>query len=204
VVKPEPIGSEEAFGTARILIRTHLWSVWGRIAMKHEVMAQNARRQAERLLTGGDPSLMIQQEADASLVCVSASAFAIEALYRRFLQQQFSLISKQDRDGWRNADTADYKRVFETLRRGFDLRGVESVWRAELAWLFNLRGAAVHFTEDWKDPVPHPLGHNAAPEMVRYSAESAKRAVDLLVDLLVVCSWAKAQVTFARPSRVGA
>lgn len=84
-------------------------------------------------------------------------------------------------------DTADHKRVFETLRRGFDLRGMESRWRAELSWLFKLRGSAVHFTEDWKDSAPHPLGNNAAPELVTYSAESAERAVNLLVDVLAVC-----------------
>ena len=153
--------------------------------MKHEVMAQDARRDAESL-TGDDPSPLIRQESDAALVCVCAAAFTIEALYRRFLQKEFSLISKQDRDGWKKAGTADHKRIFETMRRGFDLQGMEDRWRTELRWLFNLRGAAVHFTEDWKDPEPHPLGGNAAPE-VRYSAKSAERAIRLLVDILAVC-----------------
>jgi hypothetical protein len=186
VVRPDPIASDQAFGTARILIRTHLWSVWGRIAMEHEVMAQDARRDAERL-AGDDPSPLIRQESDAALVCVCAAAFTIEALYRRFLQQEFDLISKQERDGWKKAGTADHKRIFETMRRGFDLQGMDDRWRTELRWLFNLRGAAVHFTEDWKDPESHPLGSNAAPEMVKYSAESAERAIKLVVDILIVC-----------------
>jgi hypothetical protein len=150
-------------------------------------MAQEARRDAQRLPTGGNPALMLQQEADAALVCVCAAAFAIEALFRRFLQQEFNLISKEEREGWKRANTADHKRVLETLRRGFELRDIASVWRAELAWLFNLRGAAVHFTEDWRDPAPHPLGNTAAPELVTYSAESATRAINLLVNVLVVC-----------------
>jgi hypothetical protein len=45
----------------------------------------------------------------------------------------------------------------------------------------------VHFTEDWKEPAPHPLGNNAAPELVAYSAESAEPAIDLLVGVLIVC-----------------
>jgi hypothetical protein len=180
-------GEVETAGSLSIKIRTHMWLPWTRIAMKHEVMAQDVRRDAQRLPAGGNPSPLLQREADAALVCVCAAAFAIEAFYRRFLQQEFSLISKQDRDGWKKADTAGHKRVLETLRRGFDLRGVESRWRTELRWLFKLRGAAVHFTEDWKDPMPHPLGNNAAPELVAYSAESAERAINLLVDVLVVC-----------------
>jgi hypothetical protein len=144
-------------------------------------MAQEARRDAQQLPTGVNPSPLLQQEADAALVCVCAAAFAIEALYRRFLQQEFNLISKEVREGWKRANTADHKRVLETLRRGFELRDIASVWRAEFAWLFNLRGAAVHFTEDWRDPAPHPR-NTAAPELVTYSAESAMRAMNLLVD----------------------
>jgi hypothetical protein len=176
-----------AMDSISVKIRTHLWLPWARIAMKHEAMAHDARHDAQRLPAGGNPSPLLQQEADAALVCVCAAAFAIEAMYRRFLQQEFNLISKQDREGWKRADTADHKRVFETLRRGFDLRGMESQWRTELRWLFKLRGAAVHFIEDWREPTPHPLGNNAAPELVTYSAESAKRAINLLVDVLVVC-----------------
>jgi hypothetical protein len=162
-VSPEilPVGQaveKENAGSMSFKIRTHLWTPWVRIALKHELMAQEARRDAQQLPTGVNPSPLLQQEADAALVCVCAAAFAIEALYRRFLQQEFNLISKEVREGWKRANTADHKRVLETLRRGFELRDIASVWRAEFAWLFNLRGAAVHFTEDWRDPAPHPLG----------------------------------------------
>jgi hypothetical protein len=131
------------------------------------------------------PSL--QQEADAALVCVSAAAFALEAVYRGFLRRDFNLVSQQDQNAWKRNRTAGRKRALETLRRGFDLEGVQAAWQAELRWLFGLRVDAVHFTEDWKEPTPHPLGNNAAPELVAYSVESAERAIDLLVGVLIVC-----------------
>jgi hypothetical protein len=41
------IAAGASMGTARIVIRTHLWNPWTRIAMKHEAMAQAARREAQ-------------------------------------------------------------------------------------------------------------------------------------------------------------
>ena len=47
-VRPLPATATAAAYSPGIKIRTHLWVLWARIAIKHEVMAQDARRQAEQ------------------------------------------------------------------------------------------------------------------------------------------------------------
>ncbi len=47
-VRPLPATATAAAYSPGIKIRTHLWVPWARIAIKHEVMAQDARRQAEQ------------------------------------------------------------------------------------------------------------------------------------------------------------
>jgi hypothetical protein len=58
-----------------------------------------------------------------------------------------------------------------------------------LDWLFGIRDVAVHFREDDREPIPHlVIPMNAAPEDVMFSSESARRSVDLLVQVVDCCT----------------
>jgi hypothetical protein len=62
-----------------------------------------------------------------------------------------------------------------------------AVWTRELAWLFGVRGGAVHY-ESMNEPTqPHPVGINVSVAQVMYSPENATRAVHLLLGILERC-----------------
>lgn len=57
----------------------------------------------------------------------------------------------------------------------------------EASWLFKRRDNALHFSEDLRDTVIHPLGIPLAPEYRNYSVESAERALNLVLEILSTC-----------------
>lgn len=94
------------------------------------------------------------------------------------------------RQGVRSASRAAKRpfQILETLRAGFDIgQAGGGAWATELRWLYDLRDPAQHVNEADKPAVLHPTGTNTSEENVRYSLESADRAVDLL-EVLTTCS----------------
>lgn len=59
-------------------------------------------------------------------------------------------------------------------------------WKDDFTWLFGLRDSAVHFHESFSAPVPHPISGHGSPPAAHYCLETARRAVDLLLDVLKV------------------
>lgn len=53
--------------------------------------------------------------------------------------------------------------------------------------LYRLHDAAVHYKEEPREPMPHPLGVHVASEQVRYSLETVEQSLDLLIEVLVTC-----------------
>ena len=91
------------------------------------------------------------------------------------------MVPNPDKANWSKGKPARHRMILETFKHGFVVRA--HVWATELEWLFDLRDAAVHHQETWSDPEPHATGTNVSRENASYRAESASRAVDLLLDV---------------------
>jgi hypothetical protein len=170
-------------GTASILITSNLWYSWMKVAIEHMQTARAARTAAAAPgIPGNEFSTWMSREFQASLVAVSASAHALDALYGS------TVIPQAVRDMWKGKGTKRQGKIREALKQVFDTGQVNAKWVADFDWLFDLRDAALHAEEKPQPPVPHPLGTNTAPENVDYSIESAERAVDLAVSVLKWCA----------------
>lgn len=184
-VNAQPAAVTVEVPPVRILMRAHRWISWTRIAIQHETMAKAARQGLEQAAPENRDGYMLQQEADAALVAICAAAFALEALTRE-LDDLVSLPSATLAAWQRNPPPAD-RRVLELLKLSVDPRGVVAVWTRELAWLFGVRGGAVHYEGMNQPTQPHPVGMNVSVAQVTYSPEKATRAVDLLLGILERC-----------------
>jgi hypothetical protein len=172
-----------------IRITTHMWRWWALIAVEQHAVARAARSQIEEMVADRSHAWgeLMHREATAALIAVSASAHCLDALYG-----SVNAIAPPPRavaEAWTAARTKRASRIVETLKLAFDVGKSAQSWPTEFRWLFDLRDAAVHFEEADKEPVPHAVAPtNVSPENVTYSLESAKRAVDLALDVLATCS----------------
>lgn len=164
-----------------VRIKSHLWIDWSEIAIENEAVARNARK----VMAPGDPSRGLQAEKHAGMIAVSASAHALDALFGEV--RDWIVLPDGLRDAWTEKRVPRHSVIVETLKHGFALRKAAANWPPRLEWLFDLRDAAVHFKEDFHEPVPHPLGTSTAASNVAYSLESAERAVTLLLEVLSTC-----------------
>lgn len=159
-----------------VSIRSHLWVWWADIAVDAERSAREARREALELgIQGEGFGEALMRETRGSLIAVSASAHALDALYGAVA----TIVPSPP------APTR-WSTILETFKRAFLVRGRAGGggWARELEWLFGLRDAAVHHEEEDREPVPHPTGTNVSSATADYSLEAASRAVDLLFDIL--------------------
>jgi hypothetical protein len=165
-------------------INNHLWATWMKTAIEQ---AHRARQTRGRLTSypwpqeqspSADWIAMLEQEFQASLLAVTASALALDALYG-------AAISKQLRGTWE--DTGRAGRIHESLKRTFETGPVNTHWATEFKWLFARRDAAVHSEEEPQPSARHPLGMNLSPEYVQYSVEPAERAVTFALSVLRRC-----------------
>lgn len=153
-----------------------------KVAIAHMHAASRARTAATAPdIPSNEVSTWMSREFQASLVAVSASAHALDGLYGS------TVIPQAVRDTWKGKGTKRHGKIREALKQVFDTGQVNTKWVADFDWLFDLRDAALHAEERPRPPVPHPLGTNTAQENVDYSIESAKRAVDLGVSVLMWC-----------------
>jgi hypothetical protein len=182
-VQPPPATARATVFSPSIKIRTHLWIFWARIAIKHEAMAQDTRRQAEQ--SGVDLGPLFEGEMDASLTGICAAAFALEALSREL--EELGLLPAATVAAWKNRPPSDAAFTLEVLKVAVDPKGMVNHWRQELPWLFTIRGESVHYQGSFQAPQPHPLGTNTGPARITYSVENTTRAVDLLVGILERC-----------------
>lgn len=178
-----------------IKIRTHFWLVWAEIAIEHEKAAAQARAAAlEHHANRNYVGDATNQESHAALVAVTSAAFSLEA-FANALGEKISRSMKREvetSESLRVRDTrgpARHTRILEILKVAFVIRGREGggEWADELTWLFQARGHAVHYQESWGPTTPHPVGVNVAPDSVRYSLESARRAVNLILEIYGKC-----------------
>jgi hypothetical protein len=97
---------------------------------------------------------MLEQEFQASLVAVTASALALDALYG-------AAISEQLRGSWSKRPRRAGK-IHESLKLAFDTGPVNKRWAAEFTWLFAQRDAGVHPEEK-----PQPSDRHEPQSRVR-------------------------------------
>ncbi|HMQ03163.1 MAG TPA: hypothetical protein PKD26_04550 [Pyrinomonadaceae bacterium] len=90
----------------------------------------------------------------AGMQAVIAVAFALDGLYAE-IKQQFPL-PKELTDKWKEARTARYAQISETIRRTFKISGDDAkLLRKMLRSIFELRDKAVHPPADFSFPVPY-------------------------------------------------
>lgn len=163
--------------------RALLWIPWGRVAIRHERDAREARARASSLhAVGKYTGEELACELEATLVAVTAVANALEAIYGGLLGQAPKVVSP-------DTMRPDWKKVFVSLDAAFTLpdRATRD-WPGAFERLFaEKRNAVVHFKEPEKDLAVHPLGIQTSPEHCEFVVEEAERSVDLLLDVLNSC-----------------
>jgi hypothetical protein len=168
-----------------VSINNHLWSTWMKTAIEQ---AQRARQARGRLASypwspEQSPSAewiaLLEQEFQASLVAITASALALDALYGAAISEQLR--------GSRSKRAGRAGKIHKLLKDAFDTGPVNKYWADEFKWLFAQRDAGVHPEEKPQPSDRHPLGMNLSPEYVQYSVEPAERAVAFALSVLRRC-----------------
>jgi len=171
-----------------------VWFYWLRVAHLQAEIAQSARPSDEMIdwssaqLAGiererpstADPSEW--SETFAALVAVSAATHALDGLYGTvtpLIVTHFTHASRR-------------RRILETLKLGFRVGKVaQQRWIGEFDWLYRLRDDAIHHAEAIRPLVEYRVTDESvvwgAPESLAYQAESARRAADLVVDVVREC-----------------
>jgi hypothetical protein len=174
-----------ATSSGLVSINNHLWSAWMKTAIEQAQRARQARGRLASYSWSPEQSptaewiAMLEQEFQASLVAVTASALALDALYGAAISEQLrGSGSKRPRRAGK---------IYESLKHAFDTGPVNEHWADEFKWLFARRDASVHPEEKPQPSDRHPLGMNLSPEYVQYSVEPAERAVAFALSVLRRC-----------------
>jgi hypothetical protein len=187
VVRDSGTHTSTAFVTATAKASSNMWIKWALIAMDHERTARVARSEAERVTDPqklGDP---FEAEFHASLVALTASAFALEAFANHLDEWLGASVPKTVGQQYGGRVPAAV-RVIQVLKDSFDIGPNEPRWTAEVRALFDLRNDVVHFKPAWNELVKHPTGKSdVVLETVIYSLERASRSVALAVEIMATC-----------------
>jgi uncharacterized protein YutE (UPF0331/DUF86 family) len=161
-------------------VSTHLWYVWTEVAIEHEWLAVQAR---EAYHLKQDEVGHIEQEMKASLVAISATTHALDALQNEVLAR--GAVSSETLEHWRKKRPKAYKAVFQTLKETFESPELTPELLEELRQLYKLRNEVVHQRPTMGPFVVHPaLARRTTPAAARYTVEAAVRAIDLLFVVL--------------------
>src|SRR5439155_21838497 len=130
-----------------ILITSNLWYSWMKVAIERMHTARAARAAAAVPgIPSNEISTWMSREFQASLVAVSASAHALDALYGS------TVVPQAVRDMWKGKGTKRHGKIREALKQIFDTGQVNTKWVADFDWLFDLRDAALHAEEKPRPP----------------------------------------------------
>jgi hypothetical protein len=162
-----------------------LWPLWLRIAIEHELMAQEARGRLEALTGEHDQrhADALQEETTAGMVAIAASMFAIDAFYG-------AVKARIDVPPPTGPRSRRYALVAETLKRAFTMTQTSSnKLRQTLKEAFRIRDMSVHPTGDYRGPLLHPVMQvGVAVPHVAFRMENAEAAVSLAVNLIDQCA----------------
>jgi hypothetical protein len=150
---------------------------WFQIAVAHERTAIEARQRAVAARDGSQKmGEAFDDELQATMVVVAATAFAIDALYVKVDE----LLDEPARSRAERLTG----RIVETFKTAFALgrRGAE--WQKSIPKLFAFRGELVHFRGEDHESQPHPTGKShVSMESSAYTVERASWAVDLALEV---------------------
>ena len=125
----------------------------------------------------------MEDEFRASLQAVTTAALALDALYVP-VKHLAPIPTASRAPVCPGKRTARQALIREALKRAFHVGKLNKRWLEEFKWLFGLRDGAVHYRESAENPAPHPRGLSVSKAHSTYCAEAAKRAVDLLMEVL--------------------
>lgn len=160
----------------------HMWIPWGRIAVRSEGAAWTARQRANALHNAdkycGDE---LEEEMEATLVAVTATANALEAIYGGLHLRARNLVRPP-------SERPDWRKVLRSIGAAFDLDpATTQSWASGFKELFAVkRNAVVHFRETPGRPTLHPVGVKTTPELCEYTLEVSAQSVELLLEVLAV------------------
>jgi hypothetical protein len=184
-VHGETVGARAYALQPSILVTVHMWLTWAELAIEHEQEALAARQIMLDLHAKGQNFAMeMGRETGESLLAICSAAFSMDALvgvWARLVMDP-QTVSKWESPGARinmgNQTDQVLRRVCKGAKTAKELT---DRWRV----VFSQRGGAVHFSEVPGPTAPHPSGiTNAAEVHSTYSPETAKAAVDLLIETL--------------------
>jgi len=168
--RTQDVASDKRPAGVAVMMQQIMWTRWLEVAVEHE----RAARAAFDLVMVTKGCHALQDELHASLVAISAAAFAVEGLYE-------DVRYRVPFDGGDN-EAVRLRRVFQAA---FTLAGPEADrLNTDLRWLFDLRDQAVHPYTEAEEPQPHLAGFLTGAELSRWGARNATRAVDLTLGLL--------------------
>jgi hypothetical protein len=134
----------------QISISYALWGQWGEIAVEREGIARAARAElVAQHRHGQDLAPAMLTELLASMVAISATAHALDALYGQLITPAIKESGPRD-------DQRREAHIRECLKRRFDTGKRDQDWVSRFKRLFDLRDAAVHakVEDDEDDQLP--------------------------------------------------
>lgn len=168
-----------------------LWISWSRIAIKQEAAARSARQRATQLNEEGKYcGDQLNEELEAVLVIITASANALEAVYGGLLIRAPSLVPPDN-------TRPDWQKILLALEACFELDPQQlQTWHTRFERLFAIkRNAVVHFKEPSRALEVHPLGLRTSPEHCEYTLEEGELSVGLILDVLTTCGSSPVRTT---------
>jgi hypothetical protein len=184
IVTVDGLSASGGVGTPAILITHHLWIDWTQVAFERLAAARQSRQTAEAAKVRGENwAAEFEREQRASLVSVSASAHAIDAVYGAL--REFAGESSLNRE-----KASRHQYICEALRKCFVVNtNADARWLAnELKWLSSIRDSAVHYREAARPTEEHPIEGHGSDVAATYSLKSANRAFTVLVFVLRLIS----------------
>ena len=151
-----------------IRLKSNLWINWAQIAIAH---SREAREHRDQSKAGSLKNIL--PEMQASMVAVTAVAFAIEALN----DDVAPLVARNP-----DARSGGGRQRVYVLATFHSATPAARKWQHDMEWLVSLRDTAVHFHGEAHEPVWHAgLETNIAKENVAFSVESTENAVNFLL-----------------------
>lgn len=161
---------------------TNLWPVWAGVALWYEAAAHQARQTVVERGPEAEGFLEVfEAEFHSSLISVVSCALSIEDLFGTLVTAE---PSARKECGSREAT------IRESFKMLFHAGKYNDRWVTEFGWLFELRHRAVHHeSTTLHNSRPHNSGvTNSGLDNELYCSESAKRAVDLMLEVLDVAT----------------
>jgi hypothetical protein len=171
-------------------LRIDTWPHWLRIATEHvnqAVAAHTLLMEAHAINDDAAKGQALEAEFSASLVAISAAAFALDAFYGA-VKARAPLDAGLEAK-WQKNHTSRAKQIVETLRRSFTIkRQAEPHLRTSVINLFHLRDWAVHPPSEFQPPQLHPdLGIGVEWRFAVYRAEICKGATQMVLAVIAQC-----------------